>query len=97
MKVNTNKTEQRFSTKESLNPWNYKPWWCQPWSIILVGIILPTGTWILTKIVWVTVVLSLAILAWWTYFLILWPRLIKNSTSLADYYSQAKDRGGNDY
>ena len=82
MKENTNKTEQRFSTAESLNPWNYKPWWCQPWSILLTGIVLASASWIITKIVWVAVLVSGAILAWWTYFLILWPRLISNSEIL---------------
>ncbi len=83
MKENINKTKQRFSTAESLTPWNYKPWWCQPWSILLTGILLVSASWIITTRVWVTVLVCAAILAWWTYFLILWPRLISNSELLA--------------
>ncbi|MGH2414270.1 MAG: DUF6737 family protein, partial [Microcystaceae cyanobacterium] len=68
-----------MSLPKSFNPWNYKPWWCQPWSILLTGILIVSGSWILTKTVWLTVGVSLPILAWWIFFLILWPRLIRES------------------
>jgi hypothetical protein len=61
---------------KSLNPWNYKPWWCQPWSILLAGLLIVLAFWFVTKTVWVTVIVALPILLWWFYFLILWPRLI---------------------
>ncbi|WP_332982633.1 DUF6737 family protein [Microcoleus sp. A003_D6] len=28
---------KNVSDKKAISPWNYKPWWCQPWSIILTG------------------------------------------------------------
>ena len=60
----------------SFNLWNYKPWWCQPWSILLTGIIITSGSWwLLTNIV-VTVFVSISIVVWWFYFLILYPRLV---------------------
>ena len=60
----------------SFNLWNYKPWWCQPWSILLTGIIITSGSWwLLTNIV-VTVLVSISIVIWWFYFLILYPRLV---------------------
>jgi hypothetical protein len=64
---------------ESFNPWNYKPWWCQPWSILLTGIALIGGSWLLLKALWLTLPLSLLIFVWWGYFLILWPKLIRES------------------
>jgi len=57
--------------------WNYKPWWCQPWSILLTGILGIVTCWLITKNIWITTGLSIVIVAWWTYFLIFYPRLIK--------------------
>lgn len=62
-----------------LNIWNYKPWWCQPWSILLAGILVISSSWMLAKSLWLTVLVSLPIVVWWLYFLILWPKLIQDS------------------
>jgi hypothetical protein len=62
--------------KQPENPWAYKPWWCQPWSIVLTGMALITGSWVLAKTVWFTVVVSVPVLAWMGFFLLLWPQLI---------------------
>ncbi|MFM6357615.1 MAG: DUF6737 family protein, partial [Planktothrix sp.] len=35
---------QNSSQTQTFNPWNYKPWWCQPWSILLTGITLILGS-----------------------------------------------------
>lgn len=62
---------------ETFSPWHYKPWWCQPWSILLTGaiaIFLPAW---LTRNPWLTAGVALPISLWWGYFLILWPRLLK--------------------
>jgi hypothetical protein len=64
---------------KSLNIWNYKPWWCQPWSILLAGILVISSSWMLAKSLWLTVLVSLPIVVWWLYFLILWPKLIQDS------------------
>jgi hypothetical protein len=69
---------------ESFNPWNYKPWWCQPWSILLTGAIAIGGSWLLLKALWLTLPLSLLIFVWWGYFLILWPKLIRESLESAE-------------
>lgn len=63
----------------SYNPWNYKPWWCQPWSILVTGITLIAGTWFITKIVWLTILVALPVLAWMGLFLILWPQAMKQA------------------
>jgi hypothetical protein len=53
--------------------WNLKPWWCQPWSILLTGVALVAGSWLLLRLWWITVPLSAAVLAWWWLFLVLVP------------------------
>ncbi|NEO97779.1 MAG: hypothetical protein F6K58_03535 [Symploca sp. SIO2E9] len=74
-----------MSIQKPLNPWNYKPWWCQPWSILLTGTALITGSWLMFKTFWVTLIISIPILVWWGYFLLLWPWLLKSSASLSNY------------
>jgi hypothetical protein len=68
-----------LSTQKSLNIWHYKPWWCQPWSIILTGITIIGASWAIAKTIWLTVPISLLILVWWTYFLIILPEMIRRS------------------
>nr|WP_306465771.1 DUF6737 family protein [Spirulina major] len=29
---------------KSMNFWDYKPWWCQPWSILLTGGVAIAGS-----------------------------------------------------
>lgn len=67
----------KVSDSQSLNIWDYKPWWCQPWSILLTGIVIISGSWFLLKILWLTLGLSIIVIAWWVYFLILYPQLVK--------------------
>lgn len=62
-----------------MNPWKYKPWWCQPWSILLTGAMLISGSWVLARTVWLTVIVSVPVLVWMTYFLLIWPRLMARS------------------
>ncbi|MFP4133434.1 MAG: DUF6737 family protein [Halothece sp.] len=64
------------TTQENSTPsiWDEKPWWCQPWSIILTGIVLPTLTWLVTHLWWLTVPVIIAILAWWWLFLYVVPK-----------------------
>ena len=40
-----------FFNLESSNIWDYKPKWCQPWSILLTGIILIVGSWFTIHII----------------------------------------------
>ena len=62
------------SNTESTNVWDYKPGWCQPWSIILTGLTIITGSWLILHNVWLTVAISLPIVAWWVYFLVIYPQ-----------------------
>ncbi len=58
--------------------WKYKPWWCQPWSIILTGLTIITGSWLLFTNIIFTVILSVLIITWWIYFLIIYPKLMED-------------------
>ncbi|MGB3532395.1 MAG: DUF6737 family protein [Microcoleaceae cyanobacterium] len=71
---------------QPINPWNYKPWWCQPWSILLTGISLISGSWLLFKTLWLTLLVAIPVGAWMGFFLIIWPQLMKEqySTSTQD-------------
>jgi hypothetical protein len=63
--------------EKTTNPWDYKPWWCQPWSILLTGSLLIAGSWTAIKNFWVSAALSLPVLLWMVYFLLIWPPLVK--------------------
>ncbi|HEY9739100.1 MAG TPA: DUF6737 family protein [Coleofasciculaceae cyanobacterium] len=80
-----------MSTQKPLSPWSYKPWWCQPWSILLTGTIIITGSWALLKTVWVTALISIPILVWWAFFLLLWPQLMRRSGSEENYQPTTQD------
>ena len=54
--------------------WQKKPWWCQPWSILLTGVGVLVGSWWLTGRWWIVTGLGCAVVAWWWLFLVLAPR-----------------------
>ncbi|MFM7676359.1 MAG: DUF6737 family protein [Synechococcus sp.] len=53
--------------------WQQKPWWCQPWSIVLTGLAVVGGSWWLLRLWWVSAPLAAAVLLWWWLFLVLAP------------------------
>ncbi|WP_159786468.1 DUF6737 family protein [Sodalinema gerasimenkoae] len=63
----------------SLNVWHYKPWWCQPWSILLTGLGLIGASWLLFQRLWLTGLVAIPLGAWMGYFLLLFPRLVAQS------------------
>jgi hypothetical protein len=54
--------------------WQLKPWWCQPWSILLTGLTAMVGSWLLLHRWWISVPVSLSIVLWWWVFLVVVPR-----------------------
>lgn len=68
--------------QQPISPWKYKPWWCQPWSILLTGTLLIGGSWALAKTALVTVLVAIPVLIWMGYFVIIWPQLMKRSRLL---------------
>ncbi|MCV3216244.1 hypothetical protein OGM63_22475 [Plectonema radiosum NIES-515] len=76
-----------MSEQKPISPWNYKPWWCQPWSILLTGVTLISGSWLLFKIIWLTVLVCVPILTWMGFFLLMWPQLMIRSGALESLHS----------
>ncbi|MFO5490970.1 MAG: DUF6737 family protein [Cuspidothrix sp.] len=68
-----------MSEQQTISPWKYKPWWCQPWSIILTGVTLVTGIWLIFKIAWLTILVAIPLLIWMGFFLLIWPQLMIRS------------------
>jgi hypothetical protein len=71
--------ESPSSSPQPLNPWHYKPWWCQPWSILLTGVGLISGSWLLLGRWWLTLLVAIPVSVWMGFFLLLWPRLMVES------------------
>ncbi|MEA5390707.1 DUF6737 family protein [Cyanobium gracile UHCC 0139] len=59
--------------------WDLKPWWCQPWSILLTGVSIVSGSWVLLHLWWITAGVLAVIAAWWLLFLVLMPAAWKES------------------
>ncbi len=68
-----------MSKQLPVNPWTYKPWWCQPWSIILTGTTLICGSWAWGKMLWLTVIIAVPILVWMGFFVLIWPQLVRRN------------------
>ncbi|WP_353932452.1 DUF6737 family protein [Okeanomitos corallinicola TIOX110] len=68
-----------MSEKQTINPWNYKPWWCQPWSIMLTGLTLISGSWLIFQLIWLTIFVAIPVLTWMGFFLLIWPKLMIES------------------
>jgi hypothetical protein len=60
-----------------INIWEHKPRWCQPWSILLTGVLVILGSWLLYQRLWLTLPLGFLVIVWWFYFLWLWPRWLQ--------------------
>jgi hypothetical protein len=60
--------------------WQSKPWWCQPWTILLTGIVVCAGAWLGSGLLlpglqlWISAAVALGVAAWWLLFLVLVPR-----------------------
>jgi hypothetical protein len=65
----------------SLNIWDYKPWWCQPWSILLTGILLIAGSWFLFHRLWITGLVAFPVLVWMGFFLWIYPQAMRAELS----------------
>ena len=69
--------QESTDTREGADPhslWSLKPWWCQPWSIVLTGLAIPAASWGLLQRWWITAPAAAAVLLWWWLFLVLVPR-----------------------
>ncbi len=53
--------------------WALKPWWCQPWSILLTGVGAIAASWLLLGRLWITLPCAALVLLWWWLFLVAVP------------------------
>ena len=58
--------------------WAEKPWWCQPWTILLTGVLAISGSWLVLHRLWVTIPIAVIVVAWWMLFLVIAPAAYKN-------------------
>jgi hypothetical protein len=61
--------------------WQHKPWWCQPWSILLTGVLVIGFAGLaylrFAAPLWLVLPVILGIGAWWVLFLVLVPAAAK--------------------
>jgi hypothetical protein len=69
--------------------WDYKPWWCQPWSILLTGNGLIAASWLVLHHYWVTGLVAIPLLAWMVFFIGVFPKLARDSGMLAEMQQAA--------
>lgn len=77
------------SNPKPISIWQYKPWWCQPWSIVLTGMGVIGGSWLLLKTVWVTGLVAVPIVVWMVFFLLVYPRAMTQVLLEAELAEQA--------
>jgi hypothetical protein len=65
-----------MSEFQSSSIWQHKPWWCQPWTILLTGVTLISGSWLIFHLIWLTILVSIPILTWMIFFIIIYPKLV---------------------
>ncbi|KAL6978533.1 hypothetical protein U1Q18_020201 [Sarracenia purpurea var. burkii] len=54
--------------------WDTKPYWCQPWTITLTGVLAITSSWLILQSVAITTIIICLICAWWYIFLYSYPK-----------------------
>ena len=59
------------------NFWDEKPWWCQPWSILLTGVAFVAVSWWWPNLLWFTVLIAIGVIGWWGLFLVLAPGIYR--------------------
>ena len=57
--------------------WDEKPWWCQPWSILLTGVAFVAVSWWWPNLLWFTVLIAIGVIGWWGLFLVLAPAIYR--------------------
>ena len=68
------KADLATEDSSSSSLWQSKPWWCQPWTILLTGLAVIAVSWLLLHRWWISAPVALAVLLWWWLFLVVVPR-----------------------
>jgi membrane protein YdbS with pleckstrin-like domain len=66
-------SQRRATATAVVSIWHHKPWWCQPWSILLTGASVVAASWLLLHRPWISVAAAALVLLWWMLFLVLVP------------------------
>eukprot|EP00873_Tetraselmis_striata_P039210 jgi/Tetstr1/459474/TSEL_004841.t1 len=64
----------RLEEASDLDVWQEKPVWCQPWTILLTGATIVSGSFLVFHSKWFTGVVAFPIGLWWYVFLVLYPQ-----------------------
>ncbi|MBW4654802.1 MAG: hypothetical protein KME20_17445 [Kaiparowitsia implicata GSE-PSE-MK54-09C] len=64
---------------QSERVWDHKPWWCQPWSILLTGFGAIATSWLLFRLIWLTALVAIPLLLWMGFFLVIYPQAVKQA------------------
>jgi len=54
--------------------WQSKPWWCQPWTIVLTGVVVVAGSWVVLQRWWISAGVAAAVMLWWALFIWIVPK-----------------------
>ncbi|XP_073105464.1 uncharacterized protein [Elaeis guineensis] len=57
--------------------WDTKPSWCQPWTILLTGVIVVSCSWLFLHSLIITAGVLSLICAWWYIFLYSYPKVLR--------------------
>ena len=68
------KADLATEDSSSSSLWQSKPWWCQPWTILLTGLAVIVGSWLLLHRWWISAPVALGVMLWWWLFLVVVPR-----------------------
>jgi hypothetical protein len=72
--------------------WQLKPWWCQPWSIVLTGTVLIASSWLVAHRWWLTLIVALPVGTWMGFFVLVWPRLVTEAGWLEPQADTAQEK-----
>ncbi|MCM1982779.1 DUF6737 family protein [Lyngbya confervoides] len=64
--------------------WSYKPWWCQPWSILLTGCSVITALLYFLPWLWLASLLAVPVAAWMIFFVGIYPRIMARDRTQHD-------------
>jgi hypothetical protein len=80
--ISLDKPTKTMKNSEDYNVWSEKPPWCQPWTILLSGSVIIVASWLPFHKWWLSLPVASVISLWWWYFLLAYPRLIRQAIAM---------------
>jgi hypothetical protein len=75
-----NLLQKANTSSSSSSVWKTKPFWCQPWTIVLFGVFCVSLPTLVFDWKFVSVAVAVPISAWWYVFLVLYPKSYASSS-----------------